>query len=349
MSHSEGGSDPVETGIRLALRVRARDADADTDPEADAAALTAWVTANPAHVDDLRTGLAAWDGLEALANEADVIAWRRQAFSELEEAVDPPMRPWRHRWAVGSIAACFLLVAVSAVTLFVAAPSTDMGMIYANPSGQRSTINLADGSTVVLDENSEIAVSLSSSSRTINLVRGQARFSVKHDGRPFLVNAMNHEVRAVGTSFNVDSGGELQVSLLEGKVMVAPLVTRESWLGETILEPDRRQAISLDAGEELVLGHGHAPVLTRFDVTEITAWERGYLVFAADTLEEAVGRVNRYAPTKIALAPGPIGREEISGVFHTGDSTAFIRSVLALYPHLRAHHDAAGRIVLSRG
>jgi transmembrane sensor len=343
MSHFEGGSDPVETGIELALRIRA------CDTEANADALTAWVTANPAHVADLWAGLAAWDGLETLANEADVIAWRRQAFSELEEAAVRPKRPWQHRWAVGSIAACFLLAVVSAVTLFVAAPSTDMGVTYANPPGQRSTINLADGSTVVLDEDSEIDVHLSSASRTINLVRGQARFTVKHDGRPFLVNAMDHQVRAVGTSFNVDSGRELQVGLLEGKVTITPLVARESWLGESIREPDQRQAIPLAAGEELVFGPGHAPVLTRFDETEITAWEHGYLVFAADTLEKAVARVNRYAPKKIALASGTIGREEISGVFHTGDSTAFIRSVLALYPHLRAHHDAAGRIVLSRG
>lgn len=346
MSNSESELDPVETGIRLALRVRARDAEVDANADADA--LAAWVTANPAYVDDLRTGLTAWDGLEALANDADVIAWRRAAFSKLEEVADPTSRRWHHRWAIGSIAACFLLVVISVVALLMA-PSTDAGVIYANPPGQRSTINLADGSTVVLDEDSKIDVRLSSEARTIDLVRGQARFSVKHDGRPFLVNAMNHEVRAVGTSFNVDSGGELQVSLLEGKVMIAPLVTRESWLGELIREPDRRRAIPLIAGEELVLSRRRTPVRTRFDETEITAWERGYLVFSANTLEEAVARVNRYATKKIALAPGTIGHEEISGVFHTGDSAAFIRSVLALYPHLKAYHDPTGRIVLTDG
>jgi transmembrane sensor len=342
MSQPECGPDPLETGIGLALRARAGDTEADAD------ALAAWAAANPAHVDDLQTGLAAWDSLDALANETEVIGWRRQALSQLEEAEDQRKRFWEHRWAMGSIAACLLLVVVSVATVFVAAPSANPGMVYANPLGQRSTIHLVDGSTVVLDEDSEIDVRLSSASRTINLVRGQARFTVKHDGRPFLVNAMNHEVRAVGTSFNVDSGGELQVSLLEGKVTVAPLVARKSWLGESVREPDRRQSIPLSAGQELLLGPGRAPVLTRFDETEITAWERGYLVFAADTLNEAIARVNRYAMTKIALAPGTGGHEEISGVFHTGDSAAFIRSVLALYPHLKAHHDTAGRIVLSQ-
>ena len=213
--------------------------------------------------------------------------------------------------------------------------------------GQISFVTLADGSTVALDEDSEINVQLSSATRSIRLVRGQAHFTVSHDGRPFLVQAMHHEVRAVGTSFNVDIGDKLSVSLLEGAVLVAPIPTTRGWLGETAGTPDRSRSIPLTAGQKLILGPDQPATLQQFDPAEAVAWEQGYLVFDADTLAEAIERVNRYASEKLVLAASANGQEQISGVFRTGDSAAFVRAVLALYPDLKAGRDSSGRIILS--
>lgn len=316
-------------------------------PEADGAALRAWLTDNPSLEKEFMSGLAAWDALGELANEPDVIAWRRQALDHLENGRQPSLRSryWR---PIAAVAALFLVMISVATWMAMGVGARDGDTVYATKLGQRGTVHLADGSTVSLDENSEINVLFSNSTRLVSLVRGQARFNVEHDGRPFLVNVMDREVRAVGTNFNVDSAGDLSVSLLEGSILVSPLEKRDSWWGGERRVPDRRQSVSLVAGQELIFDPDSPPVIRPFNSEGVVAWEQGRLVFDADTLETAIERVNRYAPTKIELASTDPGSERISGVFDTGDSASFIRAVVTLYPHLKVHRDGSGRIILSR-
>src|SRR5262249_36863484 len=61
-----------------------------------------------------------------------------------------------------------------------------------------------DGSTIVLNTDTEIDADLARGTRSIKLIRGEAEFEVAKDSRrPFLVYAGDHLVKAVGTAFTV--------------------------------------------------------------------------------------------------------------------------------------------------
>src|SRR4029077_10931085 len=75
---------------------------------------------------------------------------------------------------------------------------------FATQIGQRSSINLADGSIVVLNTASRIQVSFDARIRRVQLLSGQAWFEVaKNQVRPFIVEAGDRIVTAHGTAFDV--------------------------------------------------------------------------------------------------------------------------------------------------
>ena len=68
----------------------------------------------------------------------------------------------------------------------------------------RLQIGFADGSIVTLNTNSRVAVRYTKALRRIALSQGEALFDVaKNRRRPFIVEAHDTQVRAVGTSFTV--------------------------------------------------------------------------------------------------------------------------------------------------
>src|SRR5688572_25678682 len=94
--------------------------------------------------------------------------------------------------------------------------------VYQTSIGEQRTINLADGSTLILNADSKVRVRYSEAERTIALEQGQALFKVaKNPSRPFVVHSGEASVRAVGTQFDVyrRSTGTT-VTVVEGKVAV---------------------------------------------------------------------------------------------------------------------------------
>jgi len=81
------------------------------------------------------------------------------------------------------------------------------------------------------------------------------------------------------------------------------------------------------------------------DIARETAWQSGRLIFENDTLQSAAAELNRYTRDPLVIADEQAAQMRISGVFRTGDSEAFARSVALLLP---VTVDASGdRIVLS--
>src|SRR5262249_28353313 len=95
---------------------------------------------------------------------------------------------------------------------------------FNTPVGELREIQLADGSIVNLNAQSEVVVQFTRSERDIRLARGEAMFKVARDpARPFRVRTTNAIVEAVGTQFNVNArpDGTTTVAVLEGKVKLA--------------------------------------------------------------------------------------------------------------------------------
>jgi transmembrane sensor len=179
---------------------------------------------------------------------------------------------------------------------------------YTTDVGGRDTVPLADGSQVVLNTDTRIRVELGERERRIELVKGEAFFKVAKDAsRPFVVDVADKRVVAVGTEFSVRrSGDNVRVAVVEGKVR----------MGETLLMAG---SIATTASSEVLVRKDAAPEAQR-----LLSWRRGFLVFEATPLTEAVAEFNRYNERQIVIADASIAGFRIGGNFRADNSDAFL-------------------------
>ncbi|OQP48949.1 hypothetical protein A4H97_29120 [Niastella yeongjuensis] len=142
-----------------------------------------------------------------------------------------------------SVAACFAVLAISALVYFMQRPANDNhamvstgtgssmvndSVIWTNNSSMGESRYLSDGSLVLLQPGSVLRYKkdFEPGKRWLQL-KGQAKFQVaKNKQRPFTVFAENVSTTAIGTIFTVNSNDKLKrvtVKLEEGKVLVKDL------------------------------------------------------------------------------------------------------------------------------
>jgi transmembrane sensor len=124
-------------------------------------------------------------------------------------------RQVRFAWLV----AAALVLATALTTLLLPALH---GQVIQTDRAERREVALADGSVVQVDPETRLRVEYKEHTRRVFLERGRAMFHVaKNPDRPFLVEAEDTTVRAVGTAFAVDRQPEsVVVTVAEGKVAV---------------------------------------------------------------------------------------------------------------------------------
>lgn len=157
---------------------------------------------------------------------------------------------------------------------------------YRTGIGQIEDIALPDGTAMVLDADSTLAVRFSDDLRHAQLQHGRARFQVQPDAhRPFRVALRWGFVEVVGTIFSVaDRGNALHISVEEGHVRWHD--TRD----------DAGQVLSLHGGDSLTLkpGIGSLPRVLHGTAEHANGWHEGWLVFENTPLGEALPHINAY-------------------------------------------------------
>ena len=101
--------------------------------------------------------------------------------------------------------------------------SFDTGQIYKTLANQTLKVYLADGTEIMLNENSELTIdnAYNSKNRLVEL-KGEAYFEVtQNPSKPFITKTKNTFTKVLGTSFEIESLNEnlVLVSLYEGKVL----------------------------------------------------------------------------------------------------------------------------------
>jgi transmembrane sensor len=251
--------------------------------------------------------------LEATPTDPDVLA----RFPGLQPAPHAPTAPLRPRIGLLALAATLAVATMVAATWFHTAQfnhatrQTELG-------GFERTL-LPDGSTVLLNTNSEIQVRFSRRLRAITLTRGEALFTVApEEGRPFTVSVAGTVVRALGTSFTVrqaESGG-IEIVVSRGRVSVTP---RASALHLLLTEGDDAR---IDAAGEAAIGR-----LGTTDIDHRLAWTRGQIWFNEAALTEAIAEFNRYNNRKFLLADPQLATLRVGGSFAATDPTAFVAAL----------------------
>ncbi|CAN7526073.1 FecR family protein [Caulobacter sp. LjRoot300] len=328
----------VLTPAQAAARWLARD-DLDQSPQREQFA--AWLEESQENRDAWTQADEMWDVFDD-ADDSDLIA--AMARAARKAGPEPAAKPFWSRLVAASIA----VAAVSATLFFgaqqgwfdhaakptqvavnEAASLTAVGRAdYLTGGGQRSIVDLPDGTRVTLDADSAVDVAFAGGRRDVRLLKGHAFFDVAHDrAHPFAVQAAGREVTALGTQFDVRlMSGVLRVVLAEGSVSVS------SAPGGSPTKLSPGQAFSAQAG-----GEGK---VTPANLDEALAWKQGVVEFRDQPLSEAVGVLNRYTRAQIVIKDPKVAALRITGVFKTGDIKRFGRSVSQVLPVRMVARDA---------
>jgi len=286
-------------------RIRSGELDASSEQEWAAFA------ADPSNEAALEQRDAAWELSAELADRpviADLLAdVDRLVARKAPAAASAPRTGTRRLWPLAA-AASLAVLAVAAVLLQRTRASVED---YSTAVGEQRIVTLTDQSAVTLNTASSVRVIYSRGLRRVDLLRGEALFTVtKNPARPFEVHALKGVTTAVGTEFDVRLGtGAATVSVLEGAVRVAAAS------GST----------PVAAGEVVDYGtDGRVSAPRPANVTRIRGWVAQRIVFSDEPLAEALADYNRYRTSPIVLADPALGSRHINGVFRIGDEQAFL-------------------------
>jgi transmembrane sensor len=304
-----------------------------------------WLEASP-------DNQAAWDAVQEMwgvfdaAEDNDLIAAMGRAA---RQAKPEPVRAF---WPQ-AIAASIAVVAVSATLLVgaqggwfghagksqvvasnsaVSDPQRVFGAAdYVTGRGQKTIVDLTDGTRVTLDADSAVDVAFSSGRRDVRLLKGRAFFDVAHDpAHPFAVQADNRVVTALGTQFDVRlSPDAVRVVLAQGSVSVANVVGSASL-----------PLIKLRPGEAFAAHGAEAGKVVLIDLDDALAWKQDVVEFENEPLAAAVAKLNRYTRAQIVIKDPKVAAMRITGLFRTGDIARFGRNVSQVLPVKLVARDA---------
>ncbi|WP_195654018.1 FecR family protein [Bacteroides sp. 1001136B_160425_E2] len=198
-------------------------------------------------------------------------------------------------------AAAIFLLAVSSVSIYLILeknrPEKDLVECYM-PTAEIRELTLPDGTRVMLNSKSTLLYpdQFSGKTRSVYLI-GEANFKVKADKKhPFIVKANDFQVTALGTEFNVNAYPEsenLTATLLEGSVSVE----FNNLMTNVILKPNQQLAYN-----KLTKTHK----LYQPEIDEVTAWQRGELVFSNMYLEDIFTHLERKFPYTLVYSPNSL-------------------------------------------
>ncbi|RUL75249.1 FecR family protein [Dyella choica] len=303
-------------------------------PPQQRAAFERWRDADPAHAQAYRELELLWKRSEEAIKDPAVMEAARRALGHEPAARTP------RRWALPALAAGLaMLAALFALPRWLSLPADPAGTAYSTAAGQQRTVQLADGSSILLDTDSQISVRYSSRTRRVDLLQGQAQFTVQgNHAWPFVVHAGSGTVTAVGTQFQVRvNGTSTDVALLKGKLAIA-----------TQVADGTAQNAALIGGESLGFDQGgHITPAHPLDLQRAQGWTQGKLFVHDWRLPQLLLEMNRYSSTKLAIGDPSLQDIHVSGIFRTNDQQTFL---LLLQQGWDIHARRVGhtQIVLSR-
>jgi transmembrane sensor len=327
-------------------------------PEEERVALEAWIAEAPGRRDAVEGLRAVWAASAVRPADPDTDAaldrlWERvrsEPAGQLGEparpnpvlvlTTRPAARPWR-RIASSIAAALALLVGGNLIWRAVEqahrrAEESAPRPRYATARGQRASLRLPDGTTVLLNTESVLEVSAAYGGRMREVyLRGEAYFEVAHDStRPFRVHGGSATTEVLGTRFGVRARPEesaVQVLVAEGRVALS---------GQRA-----------DSGRRLVLGHGDlgrrasdgaTSVVHDVQVERGLAWKDGGLFFEREPLPEVLAELGRWYDREFVLGDSTLASTRLTTSLH-GESLDEALQVLEASLEVTCH--IAGRTI----
>ena len=228
-----------------------------------------------------------WDDAHKRGTAADM----QESYELLKKNAGIPSVPRKrtirpiHIWQ--AVAAVLFIVAASSVSTIGKDTEANLIQQYI-PTAEIRTLTLPDGTQVQLNSQSTLLYpqNFTGKDRSVFLI-GEANFKVKPDKKhPFIVKSNDFQVTALGTEFNVSAYPEnpvLAATLISGSV----LVEYNDLKSQVILKPNEQLAYNKDTRRHC---------LDNPDMKEVTAWQRGELVFREMSVKDIITVLERKYP-----------------------------------------------------
>jgi ferric-dicitrate binding protein FerR (iron transport regulator) len=214
-------------------------------------------------------------------------------------------------WRIAAIILAFVCVGSIMVLMFKSKPANVSYSVITTPLGQRSVVQLSDGSKVWLNAGSKLKYpdQFNGKLREVFL-EGEAFFNVAKNAQvPFIVHTSDINIRVLGTEFNVKSypdEGIIETTLVSGAVNIEAPGKNETLFK---LKPNQKAVYRKKnpVSEEPVTERTSdsfteipkvTPLKTDFKIHDVnveaeTAWTDGVLVIRRETFETLAVKLER--------------------------------------------------------
>lgn len=276
----------------------------------------AWLGRSPLHRKAMAQVSAVWGAADLLDQYNQIDPIEIEPVSRVRSA--------RGIAVFGAVAASLVIaLALVFVQLDLLAPATQTASVV-TVVGEQKSIDLVDGSALILNTNSVAEVDIGRGARVVQLLRGEAHFDVAEDpDRPFRVYAGEGLVEAVGTAFTVHvREHDVEVIVSEGIVEVFSQTVRRDGSGTPIAtEAEFRSLAALTANESATFNEEieHRGKMDTAVLERKLMWRDGFLVFSGETLSEVVEEMVRYTDIEIEIGDEDLAMMPIAGSFEAGN------------------------------
>jgi transmembrane sensor len=219
---------------------------------------------------------------------------------------------WRTTFAaIITLAAAALLSPMAFVSAWVCAKSLPLE-IYSTAVGEIRSIVLDEWISLRMNTDSGAEIRRGDDLCEIRLDHGEALFEVKRDSpRPLRVVA--------GITLIDTRAAKFSVRVRDRKNMDLLVSTGQVTVGTTLIRDHQWARISPD-GMRL-------RILNEAETHRRLEWTRGNLIFAGETLADAVDEFNRYNIRKLVIADRTISVISIGGNFRASDLQSFVAAL----------------------
>ncbi len=189
---------------------------------------------------------------------------------------------------------------------------------YHTATGEIETLNLADGTRVMLNTASALDVRFYDNERRVILKRGEILIQTsenKQDKRPFIVETEFGTVRALGTRFSVRTSSDRSlVSVYEHSVAVT-----------------NDQGVTQICSEGYSISFNQQTLSSPISGTVSDAWKQQMLIADNMPLSLFLTEISRYRGGIVDFDP-VLAEYRISGAFKTTDTDQALRAVEKAFP-----------------
>ncbi|WP_245416700.1 FecR family protein [Undibacter mobilis] len=296
------GDAVADEALDWVIRLRQPDADGATR-----VAFEAWLARSPSHGAEFRNIEAMW--------ASPSFEKSARSLSPGQSVATPPVAVRRSR-GVSRQMALAASIAILAIGVWQF-PRLQLWLNadYVTAAGVQSTVTLPDGSTMMLNSGSAVAIDFAAGRRNVHLLKGEAFFDVRHDPQhPFRVAAHFGDVEVKGTAFAVKTLDKLdQVVLERGVVDVRRSASAHD---KSTLAP--RQMATATAASIMV-----SPV----DLAHALAWRDGRIVFDNEPFANVVDELRRYYPGSLIVIGDSVKNLAVSGNYRIDDIEGAMRTL----------------------